>query len=111
MDGSDVLASGTAIKWRSNILIQGDKSVTDAFLGALDPREAIILEEIARYSHEEQLRLLDWMERGPNVQIIATTRTSLFDLVRTGAFSDTLYYRLNTVFIDLSATRSSRSAA
>jgi hypothetical protein len=52
----------------------------------------------------EQRRLLDWLVSGPNrTQVVSTTSAPLLPLVETGVFNDTLYYRLNTTYVDLSS--------
>lgn len=51
----------------------------------------------------EQRRLLDWLGSAPNrTQVVSTTSVPLLPLVETGLFNDTLYYRLNTTYVDLS---------
>jgi transcriptional regulator of acetoin/glycerol metabolism len=65
---------------------------------------AIILHEVGLMGYEDQLRLLDWLEtRLGRTQIISTTSAPLLPKVESGAFNDTLYYRLNTVSVDVSA--------
>ena len=43
------------------------------------------------------------MDYNGGVQLIATTEERLFELVERGHFMEQLYYRLNIVFLDLSA--------
>jgi transcriptional regulator of acetoin/glycerol metabolism len=46
--------------------------------------------------------LLVWLETRPRrIQIVSTTSAPLQGRVESGAFNDTLYFRLNTVRIDL----------
>jgi transcriptional regulator of acetoin/glycerol metabolism len=53
-------------------------------------------------SEEDQLRLLDWLEtRSRRIQIVSTTSSPLQPSVESGGFNDVLYFRLNTVRIDL----------
>jgi hypothetical protein len=67
----------------------------------------MILHDVGAMSHEDQLRLLEWSEQAAGrTQIVSTAPAALMPLVRAGVFSDQLYYRLNTVFVD--ATTSSR---
>ena len=62
----------------------------------------MILHEVGMMSEEDQLRLLDWLEtRSRRVQIVSTTSAPLQPSVESGAFNDMLYFRLNTVRIDL----------
>ena len=55
----------------------------------------------------DQCRLHEWMERvegrTQRTQIVSTSEVPLLPLVHAGVFLDTLYYCLNTVYIDLSA--------
>ena len=62
----------------------------------------MILHEVGMMSEEDQLRLVDWLEtRSRRVQIVSTTSAPLESQVESGAFNDTLYFRLNTVRVDL----------
>ena len=46
--------------------------------------------------------LLRWLERATGrTQVVSTTSTSLLPRVQDGTFVDTLYYRLNTVCLDV----------
>jgi transcriptional regulator of acetoin/glycerol metabolism len=48
--------------------------------------------------------LLGWLDRSErSTQLIATTDRPLLDLVDTGRFDARLFYRLNTVYLDLNA--------
>lgn len=107
----------------ANTLIQGAKSDLDECVSALTPfcpppvvtledpvvntlatikEGSVILERVARYSLEDQRAILSWLDGdGSGVRLIATTSERLFDLVQGGQFIDTLYYRLNVIFIDL----------
>ena len=62
----------------------------------------MILHEVGMLSEEDQLRLLEWLEtRARRVQIVSTTSAPLQGSVESGAFNDILYFRLNTVRVDL----------
>ena len=62
----------------------------------------LILEDATTLDDEEQSSLLDWLnEPERHVQVISTTGKSLFPLMQHGAFLDSLYYRLNTLQLDL----------
>jgi transcriptional regulator of acetoin/glycerol metabolism len=64
----------------------------------------LILHEVGGLVFEDQKRLLDWLERADGrTQVVSTCTTSLLPLVYTGMFNATLYYRLNTVCMDLNA--------
>ena len=62
----------------------------------------MILHEVGLMEYEDQLRLLEWLEiRSARIQIVSTTSSPLMPLVESGAFNDTLYYRLNTMHVDV----------
>lgn len=107
-----------------NLLLIGAEEVTQNFLETLmmDLREPIshwcmgealvlppagrtatlILHEVGTLPMEDQRRLLRWLEQAVGrVQVISTTSTSLLARVQSGTFVDTLYYRLNTVCLDI----------
>jgi len=66
--------------------------------------KTLILHEVGSLVFEDQGRLLDWLERADGrTQVVSTCGTSLLPLVHTGMFNTTLYYRLNTVCVDLNA--------
>jgi hypothetical protein len=69
------------------------------------PRHMMIFQDIGALPLEDQHRLLSWLEGpGRRTQIVSTTPVSLLPRVDDGTFLDTLYYRLNVVYVDL-ATR------
>jgi DNA-binding NtrC family response regulator len=64
----------------------------------------VVLHEVGALSHEYQCHLLDWLEHAvTRTQVISTTSKSLLPQVQSGAFIGTLFYRLNTVCLDLTA--------
>ncbi len=64
----------------------------------------LVLHDVGLLDYADQLKLLDWLERcGGRAQVISTTPQSLLKRVNGGAFIDTLYYRLNTVCVDVTA--------
>ena len=106
----------------SNALLCGPLPVLKAALSALQPHletpvqklsgsdfslpcisaGTLILEQVANCSASQQQALLRWLDTIPRqVRVIATAEPRLFDLVERGSFSDRLYYRLNTVRLDL----------
>jgi len=63
----------------------------------------LVLHDVGDLPRPEQLALLEWLEQtGGRVQVISTSTAPLLPRVDTGAFIDTLYYRLNTVCVDVS---------
>ena len=64
-----------------------------------------VIRDVDGLTPVEQCRLLDWLGSAPNrTQLISTTSAALLPLVETGLFNDTLYYRLNTTYVDLSCS-------
>jgi len=69
--------------------------------------ETVVLRDVDALNQEEQLRLLDWVDSATNgSQVISTASAPLLRLVEARAFDAALYYRLNTVYIDLTGERS-----
>ena len=64
----------------------------------------MILHEVGALPHDDQLHLLEWLERDiGRKKVVSTTAEPLMPLVEAGGFNDTLYYRLNTVSVEISA--------
>jgi hypothetical protein len=64
----------------------------------------LVLHEAGYLSPEDQLRLLSWLERAEGrTQVVSTSSTPLLPRVHAGTFIDTLYYRLNTVCVDVTS--------
>ena len=64
----------------------------------------LVLHEAGALMIEDQLRLLDWLERAEGrTQVITSSSTPLLARVHAGNFIDTLYYRLNTVCVDVTS--------
>ena len=62
----------------------------------------LIFEYASSAPGEQQRLLLAWLgQRRPRVQVISTTVEPLFSLVQRGAFLDSLFYHLNTLYVDL----------
>ena len=67
-----------------------------------DTSGTLVLHEAGSLTIADQLRLLDWLERAEGrTQIISSSSTPLHARVHAGSFIDTLYYRLNTVCVDV----------
>jgi hypothetical protein len=68
----------------------------------ISPAPTLILHDVGSLEADDQKRLLQWLEvTEGTAQVISTTTTSLLTRVQQREFSDTLYYRLNTVCVDL----------
>ncbi len=64
----------------------------------------LVLHDASALSADDQLRLLDWLERAEGrTQVVSTSSTPLLPRVHAGSFIDTLYYRLNTVCVDVTS--------
>jgi hypothetical protein len=62
----------------------------------------LVLHEVGALGILDQIRLLEWSAGArSNPQVISTTPAPLLPRVRAGAFIDTLYYRLNTVYMEV----------
>ena len=69
-----------------------------------DESGTLVLHEVGMLSIADQFRLLDWLERVQGrAQVISTSSTPLLGRVQAGSFIDTLYYRLNTVCVDVTS--------
>jgi hypothetical protein len=67
---------------------------------AVDEVRTLILHDVTVLPSADQQRLLEWLDhpRG-QTRVISTSPTPLVKKVAEGAFLETLYYRLNTVYI------------
>jgi hypothetical protein len=62
----------------------------------------MILHDVGSLGPDDQVRLLKWLDEAEGrTQVVSTTPTPLLPRVHAGAFLDTLYYRLNTVCVDV----------
>jgi hypothetical protein len=70
------------------------------------PRGTVVLEDVNRLGVAEQRRLLVWLgEKPPGPRVICTTSVPIVPLIETGAFLASLYYRLNTIYCEVTAAR------
>ena len=62
----------------------------------------IVLEDLTRLTNDEQVRILGWLEQvAGQVRVVSTTSVPIWPRVAQGEFNDVLYYRLNTVYVDV----------
>jgi hypothetical protein len=62
----------------------------------------MILHDVHALSLTDQRRLLDWLETAKGrTQVVSTTSAPLLPRVNAGDFIPTLFYRLNTVCVDV----------
>jgi len=107
-----------------NVLVTGPRDATRAFLTAITPSlhqpvhhlacrtslnlptaaGTIVLDDVDALTRDEQEGLLRWLDAAQfaKSQTIALTTVPLYSQVQTGAFLDTLYYRLNVVHLQVS---------
>jgi transcriptional regulator of acetoin/glycerol metabolism len=68
----------------------------------------LILEGIQNLSMEEQQQLCEWLPRViGSIQVVSTSNAPLLPLVEEGRFLDTLYYRINLLYVPCHAVRAS----
>jgi hypothetical protein len=66
----------------------------------------MILRDVDTLVHDDQQTLVTWLEQAAGrVQVVSTASSSLMPLVEAGVFMQTLYYRLNTIYMDLTSRR------
>lgn len=62
----------------------------------------LVIRDVGAMTGAEQVRLLDWLDRAVGrTQVVSTSSVPLLPLVEEGHFINALYYRLNTVCVDL----------
>lgn len=112
-----------AVAGRLPVLLTGPGSTTDDWLRDMQPRLAlpvvevecdadvkttgldyagtVVLHDVEHLGAADQQRLLQWLEEAPQrPQVISTSSRALYPLVCAGRFSESLYYRLNSVYLD-----------
>ncbi len=69
-----------------------------------EPIGTMILYGVDTLTDDEQRALQDWLTvRNGRTRVVSTVSASLLPMVEACAFSDSVYYRLNTVCIDLTS--------
>jgi hypothetical protein len=112
------------LRTRANVLVTGPKDALAVFLQTarsemrdpirtsgpalppfLDGARTLILTEVDALSGTDQQRLRRWFDerQNANVQVISLTSEPLFSLVSANAFDVQLYYRLNTIVLEIQA--------
>jgi hypothetical protein len=107
---------------RPNLLLVGDEAVTSEFLGALLPtlqepvcvttaarlslpsssQGTLVVQDATSLAAEDQVRLFQWLcDHQPGTQLVTTAAKPLMPFVVRGAFLETLYYRLNVMYLEL----------
>jgi len=76
----------------------------DAPMPPRDRSGVVIIRDVDRVTLTTQDAWVSWLTAGNDrPQIIATSRAPVFPLVGAGLFRSALYYRLNTLLLDLRA--------
>jgi hypothetical protein len=64
----------------------------------------LVLHDVGELTGDEQTRMLHWFDHGDGrIRVISTSTDPVWPRVTSGAFNETLYYRLNTVHVDVSS--------
>jgi len=62
----------------------------------------LVLHDVGELTYDDQHRVLRWLERtAGQTRVVSTTTVPLWPGVKAGAFNETLYYRLNTVCVNV----------
>jgi len=111
---------------RLSVFLVGPEATTRAFLDALrdhfhepvavvDARGplvlpdaehtgTLVLKDVAALRADDQERLVEWLAHGAGrTQVISTSSTPLLPMIVAGTFAERLYYRLNTIYVDLTS--------
>jgi hypothetical protein len=66
----------------------------------------LVLHDVNELTKDDQHRVLRWLdEAAGRIRVVSTTAVALFPRVKTGTFDDRLYYRLNTVSVNLAVKK------
>jgi hypothetical protein len=73
---------------------------------AIDQAEMLVVPDVAALSPDRQHEWVTWLSNGDvrHPQIVATSGVPVYPLVEADQFSGILYYRLNTILLDMQAT-------
>ena len=70
-----------------------------------DQAATLVLHDVASLSRDDQRRLFEHLGRTTwRHQVISTTASTLLPRIHAGTFAEMLYYRLNTVCLDLASS-------
>ena len=66
----------------------------------------LVLHDVSALTRDDQHEMCRWLDRtAGRVRVVSTTAVPLWPRVKTGAFNDVLYYRLNTVCVDVESRK------
>jgi hypothetical protein len=67
-----------------------------------DRAATLILHDVSELTYDDQHGVLRWLDQtAGQIRVVSTTVEPLWPRVKTGAFNEVLYYRLNTVCVDV----------
>jgi hypothetical protein len=68
-----------------------------------DDAEMLVVPDVSSLSHDRQREWVRWLSDADvrHPQIVATSEVPLYPLVKSDQFSGILYYRLNTILLDM----------
>jgi hypothetical protein len=103
--GPDHLVSNVvnlvAPETRSDVTIQARDGRLQLPPAASRPA-TVVIRDVDELSAVEQRRLLEWLDAAhTRTQVISTSSVPLLPRVEERRFNETLFYRLNTIYIDL----------
>ena len=62
----------------------------------------MVIEDLTRLTNDEQVRILGWLDQvAGQIRVVSTTNVPIWPRVAQGQFNEVLYYRLNTVYVDV----------
>ena len=61
----------------------------------------LVLQDVSELTSRDQHSVLCWLDQNAGIQVVSTTAVPLWPRVKAGAFNDVLYYRLNTVCVEM----------
>ena len=65
-------------------------------------RGTLVLDGLDAMTLDDQSRLLEWLgDTGRATRVVSTAKASLLERIETGMFFEQLYYRLNTLCLDI----------
>jgi hypothetical protein len=124
---ADASAEWRAIcDYRPNVILEGPPDSMETVLGILEPclttpivrkrpedletlpkgECSLVVPDIFMLPPEHQGRLLEWLDDlDARRQVVSLSSDPLFPMVTSGLFNEDLYYRLNTVMVQLDSTR------
>jgi hypothetical protein len=92
-----LVASGT----RRDAMVDAKAGRLELPASGARPSTIVVL-DVDALTTSEQRRLLEWLDEATShIQVISTASLPLLSRVEARTFNETLYYRLNTIYIDL----------